>query len=60
MCTISTATPAATDGSPRAVRKQSSGLSRFPPAASASPDTSSARPGRAATARASPASTSAM
>ena len=45
MCTISTATPAATDGSPRAVRKQSSGRSRFPPAASASPATSCDEPG---------------
>ncbi len=32
MCTSSTATPAGTDGSARAVRKQSSGRSRLPPA----------------------------
>ena len=38
-CTSSTATPAASGGgSPRAVRKQRSGRSRFPPAASASFD----------------------
>ena len=43
-----------------AVRKQSSGRSRLPPAESASPATSCARPGRPVIARASPASTSAM
>ena len=42
------------------MRKQSSGRRRLPPAASASPATSCASPGRAATARARPASTSAM
>src|SRR3954464_4229032 len=60
MCTVSTATPAATEGLSRAVRKQRSGRRRFPPAARASPATSWASPGCAATARASPASTSAM
>src|SRR4051794_6989634 len=60
MCTSSTATPAATGGLSLAVRKQRSGRSRLPPAESASPATSCASPGRAATARASPVSTSAM
>ena len=48
MCTSSTATPAGDrTARPRAVRKQSSGRSRLPPAASASPATSCASPGRA-------------
>ena len=56
MWTSSTATPAASGGAVSArgeARKQSSGRSRLPPAASASPATAAARPGRRAVACAS-------